>query len=106
MNGNWTEETQKGFEQAARKNGLFPTIQKPNNVRKRESERHELPEESGPVVDYQMKRFFAAGGFVAACVCFMFAAKNGALDGLMNVAGWCVFAIFILGFVHGALQKN
>ena len=106
MNGNWTEETQRGFEEAARKNGLHPTIQKPSGVRKPAQGNYPPPEESGPVVDYQMKRLFAAVGFMAACVCFMFAAKNGALDGLMNVAGWCIFAVFIFAFVHGALQKN
>lgn len=48
------------------------------------------PEAEPPVMDYQMKRFMAAVGFCAFCVCCMKAAERGSFDGGLTIVGWAV----------------
>lgn len=52
-----------------------------------------------PVFDYQMKRFYAATGFVAICVYGMFAADHGAFDVLFHYGGFFLAFIFVVVMV-------
>lgn len=104
------EQQQRGFEDIARANGVGLTRQdyKPAKpVAKKKAKTDYSPEqtESGPVLDYRMKRFFAAGGFTTFCICCMCAAESGALDGILNVVLWVGGIVVLIGFVQGALSK-
>lgn len=95
----WTPAHQEGFETAAQEQDHLPFQTNQENTSWPYTQ-----DTSGPILDWQMKRFFAAAGFVTLCVCLMFAAKNGALDSLLNIIGCSIAVVAFVAFTISALK--
>ncbi len=85
-----TEDFYKSFEANSINNGVGIQNIQPKPEKKQVQIVVVKDEDEPPVFDYQMKRFYAAVGFVGLTVCCMFAAERGSFDVAFQVVGWAI----------------